>query len=470
MFRLREPDPHGKFTDSLKLQALTRLVPQRLIHSVLKEHHALAQRERKLSMEAVVWVLIAMNLFLDSSISYVLEKLARGARLLWPEPDAPLPRGHALTYRRYRLGARPLVALFHQVCQPLATPETPGAFYLEHRLMAVDGQTLTVPDTPANAAYFGRHGTARGEGAYPQVQAVYLLEVGTHAVTDAGFWPCRTSERVGARRLLRALPPDALLLYDRGLHEFDLVAGARARGAQVLGRLPATVKPVPDRRTPPLPDGSWLAWLQPSERERRREGEHVLVRVIDYTLEDPHRPGHRERHRLITTLLDPQQAPASDLVVLYHERWEIEVTADELETHQVGHLPTDAPLPVLRSKKPVGVLQELYGLLIAHYALRALMHEAALQRGVSPDRVSFTRTIRVLTDATVEFQLAAPELLPELYRQLLRDITRELLPPRRLRSNPRVVKRKMSNFPLKREQHRRWPQPTRSFREAVVLI
>jgi hypothetical protein len=470
MFRLRQLDPESKFPSHLKLQALARIVPQTLIHSVLAEMGGLAQRERKLSMEAVVWVLIAMNLFLDSSMGYVLEKLAHGARLLWPDPDGPLPRPHALTYRRYQLGARPLVALFHRVCQPLATPETPGAFYLGHRLMALDGHTLTVPDSPANAAYFGRHATRRGAGAYPQVQGVYLLEIGTHAVTDAGFWPCRTSERVGARRLLRSLPADALLLYDRGLHEFDLVAGAQARHAHVLGRLPATVKPVPDPRQGPLADGSWLAWLLPADRVRRADEEGVLVRVIDYTLEDPTRPGHHERHRLITTLLDPEAAPAVDLVVLFHERWEIEVTADEIETHQLGHLPFEGPLAVLRSRKPVGVLQELYGLLIAHYAVRALMHEAALAIGESPDRVSFTRTVRVLTDATIEFQLAAPELLPGLYRRLLRDIVRELLPPRRLRTYPRVIKRKMSNFPLKRERHRHWPQPTKPFRDTVVLI
>ena len=470
MFRLREPDTNGKFTDHLKLQALAEIVPQSLIREVLTECGALARRERKLSMEAVVWVLIGMNLFLDSSIGYVLEKLARGARLLWPDPDAPLPRPHALTYRRYQLGARPLVALFHRVCRPLATPATPGAFYLGHRLLALDGHTLTVPDTPANAASFGRPSTARGAGAFPQVQGVYLVEVGTHAVLDAGFWPCRTSERKGARRLLRSLPAGSLLLYDRGLHEYDLVAGVQARQAHVLGRLPATVRPVRDPSCAPLPDGSWLGWLQPSDRQRRADGECVRVRVIEYTLEDPHRPGHQERHRLVTTLLDRVAAPALDLVVLYHERWEAEGTNDELETHQVGHFPTDTPLPVLRSQKPVGIIQELYGLLLAHYAVRALMHEAALTIGESPDRLSFTRTIRVLTDATVEFQLAAPELVPGLYRRLLKDLTGELLPPRRLRSNPRVVKRKMSNFPLKRPHHRHWPQPTRPFRETVALI
>lgn len=470
MFRLREPDPNGKFTDQLKLQALDRIISPTVVHDVLAELGALAQRERKLTMEAVVWVLIAMNLFLESPIGYVLEKLAHGARLLWPDPEAPLPRPHALTYRRYQLGVGPLVALFHRICRPLATPETPGAFYGERRLVALDGHTLTVPDTPANAAYFGRHGTARGPGAYPQVQGVYLLEVGTHAVLDAGFWPCRTSERRGARRLLRSVTPEMLLLYDRGLHEFDLVQSARTRGAHILGRLPATVKPVPDPRAGRLPDGSWRAWLLPQERERRAAGESEAVRVIEYTLTDPARPGHAQRHRLVTTLLDPETAPARELVLLYHERWEIEISADELEVHQVDHFPTDAPLPVLRSKKPVGVLQELYALLLAHYALRALMHEAAGTVGESPDRVSFSRTLRVLTDATPDFQLAAPALCPGLYRRLLKDIVRELLPPRRLRHYPRVVKRKMSNFPLKRAAHRRLPQPTRPFEETVLLI
>ena len=465
MFRLRQPDASGHFADRLKLEALTRIVPPDVVHAVLAECGALAQRERKLTMEAVVWVLLAMNLFLDRSLGAVLEQLARGARLLWPDPDAPLPRPHALTYRRYRLGVRPLALLFRRLCRPLATPVTPGAFYQGHRLFALDGHTLAVPDTPENAAYFGRHGTARGPAACPQVQGVYLLEAGTHAVVDAGFWPCLVSERRGARRLLRSLPEGGLLLYDRGLHEYALVAGARSRGAHVLGRLPKSARP--ERERGALPDGSYLAWLQPADR---REGKRVRVRVIEYTLDDPGRPGHGERHRLVTTLLDPAASPAKELAALYHERWEVEVTADELETHQVGHFPTASTQAVLRSRKPVGVLQELYSLLLTHYAVRAVMHEAALAAGESPDRVSFTRAVRVLSDATVEFQLAAPELLPGLYRRLLRDLTRELLPPRRCRSNPRVVKRKMSRFPLKREVHRSWPQPTVPFEKAIVLI
>lgn len=470
MFRLRQLDPARKFPAYVKLQALERLLPDTLLTSVLQEFGALAQRERKLSAQAVVWVLLAMNLYLDASMGQVLEYLARGARLLWPDPEAPLPRPHALTYRRYQLGVRPLVALFRRVCQPLATPATPGAFYRHRRLLALDGQTLTVPDSPENAAYFGRHSTGRGAGAYPQVQGVYLVELGTHAVLDAGFWPCLTSERVGARRLLRSVPAEALLLYDRGLHEYRLVAAVRARGAHVLGRLPAHVRPRPVAGAAGLPDGSWLAWLVPGDPEGQAAGDYLPVRIIEYTLDDPRRPGHRKQYRLVTTLLDPRTAPAGELAGLYHERWEIEGTADELETHLIGHLPFEGPVPVLRSRKPVGVFQELYALLLAHYAVRSLMHEAACAAGESPDRLSFTRAVRVLMAATLEFQIAAPELRPGLYHRLLQDLARELLPPRRLRSYPRVIKRKMSNWRLKRPGHRNWPQPTKPMAEAIVLI
>jgi hypothetical protein len=166
----------------------------------------------------------------------------------------------------------------------------------------------------------------------------------------------------------------------------------------------------------------------------------------------------------VTTLLDPEAYPILDLICAYHERWEIEITLDEIDTHQ-----RLLPGP-LRSRKPVGVIQELYGLLIAHYIIRACMVQAAHQAQLDPDRLSFIGAVRVLRNALPEFQMTAPEQLPALYQRLLRDIARKRLPPRRLRSNPRVVKRKMSNFKLKRAEHRAWPQPTgRSFRVAIEV-
>jgi hypothetical protein len=169
-------------------------------------------------------------------------------------------------------------------------------------------------------------------------------------------------------------------------------------------------------------------------------------------------------HRLVTTLLDPAAAPALDLICTYHERWEVELTVDEVDTHQ-----RLAGRP-LRSRRPVGVVQELYALLLAHYAVRALMHEAACQAGVDPDRLSFIHAVRVIHDAIPEFQMTAPAEHPRLYARLLRDIAQGRLPPRRNRSHPRVVKRKLSKFRLKRPEHTHWPQPSGPFRAAVALI
>lgn len=436
-------------------------MPRASIAAVLAAEGRLTERERKLNLLITVLLIIMMNIYTSESIADVLEKIAQGLRYIWPDPDYVVPKASAITYRRYQVGARPVVALFHQVCQPLASPETPGAFLFGLRLVAIDGTTEDVPDTPANVAAFGRHQGDRGPSAFPQVQGVYLVECGTHAVIDAGFWPYHTSERVGGFRLLRSVTPGMLVMWDRGFHDYDMLMQTRQRGAHVLSRLPAGVKPQVVRR---LADGSYLAYLYPTDYRRRKQGERLLVRVIEYTLTDPHLPGYGEVHRLVTTLLDPQAYPILDLICAYHERWEVEITIDEIDTHQ-----RLLPGPV-RSLKPVGVIQELYGLLIAHYILRALMHEAAQQANLDPDRLSFVGAIKVLQKAVPEFQMTAPEQLPALYQRLLRDIARKRLPLRRLRSNPRVVKRKMSNFKLKRAEHLAWPQPSAcSFREAVEV-
>jgi hypothetical protein len=290
---------------------------------------------------------------------------------------------------------------------------------------------------------------------------VYLVECGTHVVVDAGFWPCHTSERVGGFRLLRSTRRGMLVMWDRGFHEFDMVVATRRRGAHVLSRLPAHVKPQPLRT---LPDGSVLANLLPAEDARRRRGERILVRVITYTITDPTLPGYGEEHRVITTLLNPRLAPAHAGACAYHERWEIELVIDAVDSHQRLAART------LRSLTPVGVIQELYGMLLAHYAVRRLMHEAALAADVDPDRLSFVHALEVVRDAVMEFQLVAPEQSEALYTRMLLDIAAKRLPERRARTNPRVVKQKMSKFKLKRAEHSRPPKPSGSFRAAVVVV
>jgi Transposase DDE domain len=251
-----------------------------------------------------------------------------------------------------------------------------------------------------------------------------------------------------------------LVMWDRGFHDFDMLVATRRRHAHVLSRLPAHVKPQVVRV---LPDGSVLAYLLPSEDARRRRGERILVRVITYTITDPTLPGYGEEHRILTTLLNPRLAPAHAVACAYHERWEIELVIDEIDTHQrlVGR--------TLRSLTPAGVIQELYGVLLAHYAVRVLMHEAALQAEVDPDRLSFVHALEVVRDAVPEFQLVAVAQQGALYARLLQDIAAKRLPARRPRSHARVVKRKMSNFKLKRAEHYCPPKPRGTFADAVQV-
>jgi hypothetical protein len=459
-FKIREIDAERNFSQAITVDALDHTLPQSAIHHALALHGLAPQKDRKLTLLLTTYLVIALHLYPTVSTAGVLRKLVRGARFIWSDPSIPLPGESALAYRRAQLGARPLVTLFKHTCQPIATPQTRGAFLFGLRLMGIDGTKEDLPDTEANLAFFGRPSSPRGTSAFPQAQGVYLVELGTHAVVDAGFWPCHTSERVGGFRLLRSVHRGMLVMWDRGFHDFDMLLAVRQRKAHVLGRLPAHVKVQVLRA---LPDGSTLAYLLPAEEARRKRGERLLVRVISYTITDVALPGFGETHRVITTLLNPRVAPAHEVACGYHERWEVEVVIDEIDTHQrlVGR--------TLRSLRPVGVVQELYGVLLAHYAVRYLMHEAALRVDEDVDRLSFVHALEVGRDAVPEFQMVAEEQREVLYERMLMDIAAKRLPPRRTRSNARVVKRKMSKFLVKRAEHARPPKPTGTFRDAVKV-
>lgn len=460
-YRLREIEAENKFCEEMNVEAITRVVKMEEIRKAIEEEKGEAVRVRKLNMQVVVLVLICMNIYARKSIGHVLQKMSRGLRFIWHDNEYEIARDSAFSYRRYQLSPRVMARVFRKICRPIATPKTRGAFLFNMRLMAIDGSVETVADTEANEAVFGRHSGGRGKAANPQVQAVYLAECGTHAIVDAGFWSIHTSERVGARRMLRSVSAGMLVMWDRGLHEYDMIVGVRQRDAHVLARLPANAKPEHVRA---LGDGSYLAYIYPSASQRRKQGERCLVRIIEYKITDPALADGDQVHRLITTLLDPVAYPSLDLVCAYHERWEIELVIDELDTHQRLSQRT------LRSLKPTGVIQELYGLLLAHFVIRFLMHEAALLADIDPDRLSFVHAIEVITDSIPEFQMVPSSQHSALYLRLLRDIARIWLPERRNRVNPRVVKRKMSKFLKKRPQHSAWPQPRSSFRDAVSLI
>ena len=463
MYRIAPLDLTQHFSELVNFEAVNQVLPGRLVEAVIAECGVEEERSRKLPAALTVWLCVLMNIFSGMGLHSVLVRMVRGTRLLAGVGLEVTANKSSISKARYRLGVAPLEALFKGVCRPLAGAETRGAFAYGLRLVALDSTVESAADTPANEAAFGRQpGTAKSAGsAFPQVRCVYACECGTHAIIDAVFMPYRTGDIHGVRQLLRCVDDQMLVMLDAGLFATDLVAAIRARGSHVLCRVRSSIRPVCDQR---LADGSYLSHLVVVDAKRRPTGERIPIRVIEYTFDDPQRPGYQLVHRLLTTLLDPLQAPALDLVVLYHERWEIELTIDEIDTHQ-RLLSTP-----LRSHKPEGVIQELYGLLIAHYLIRTIMYHAALTVDLDPDRLSFVTAVRLITDALADFQLLDPLAHRQLWLRLLADLVYDRLPPRDNRIHPRVVKRKAKVFPTKRPEHHHPPQPLKSFRAGVVIL
>jgi hypothetical protein len=431
------------------LQGLYRLLSPEQVYLILQQTGRTGQRRRRLPAAAVLWLVIGMGLLASPSIPKIWRAFHPGARRTEPTDSA-------FSQARPRLGIAPLREAFSLVARPMATPNTRGAFYGRWRLMAWDGTVLDVPDTPANVQAFGRPSNALGQGAFPQLRLLALCELGTHAVCATLVKPIRCQEITMARTLVRHLQPDMLLLWDRAFLDSRLVKAVRAQGAHILARVKSDQL---KRRGQELPDGSYLCELRPGHGERR--GEAVLVRVIEYTHDDPNRPGCGELHRLMTTILDPAELPAAEAPLVYHERWEIELVYDELKTHLSGR-----PL-LVRSKAPAGVVQEVYGLMLAHYVIRSVMHEAAMAEGLDPDRLSFTNAVWTVRHNLHEVPAKG---IDRWYEDLLWEVGQQRLRPRRERWYPRVLKKTQADYPKKRAHHQRPPQPTKSFSEAVVLL
>jgi hypothetical protein len=460
-YTIREFEMESKFSQAVRLEALHQAISQEQIVQALQATGRVTLRERKLNLVLTVWALIGMGLW-ACALEHVLRYLVQGTRLAWWAPDWVLPGKSALTYRRQQVGVRPLAVLCRRVCQPLADAATPQAFHFGLRLVALDGTVDAVADTPANAQVFGRANNKYGASAYPQVRGVHLVECATHALLDVTFWPYRRSEQHGAMRVMRSVQAGWLVMWDAGLQSCDLVQAATQRGAQVLARLPRGVKPV---RVATLPDGTWLADLRPADPVRRRAGVAVRVRIIEYQLTDPALPGYHKPYRLVTTLLDPERYPAVEVVETFLTRWEFEVTLDEVETHQ-----RLSATPV-RGHAPRSCLQELYGLVLAHYAIRTLMAAAAQHAHLAPTQLSFTHAIEIVRQAVVEFQLIAPVAHEQLRQRLFTDLAAAQLPPRRFRTAPRVVKCRVSKFMRKKPVTPPPLKPTAtSFRDCIQLI
>jgi len=384
----RKPPSDSRLTDHISIGVLTRVFPPELVDGVVAEAGRREQRQRLLPARVVVYYVLALALFADSAYEEVMRQLVEG--LAWEsgwEQRWEVPTKVAIYKARERLGREPLELLFEAVAVPLASESTRGAFYRGLRLMSLDGTTLDVADTPANERAFGRPGSDRreGGGAFPQLRLVALAESGTHAICDVAMGPYSTSEKELSDLLVDRLSEGMLCLADRGFYSFERFQRARKTGAQLLWRVMGHML-LP--REQQLPDGSYLTRIYPSQKDQRAKRAGEQVRVLEYRLDDPALAEEDQRYRLLSTILDHEAAPATELAALYPQRWELESALDELKTHQRG------PRVVLRSKSPDGVYQEAYAHLCTHYAIRRVMHDAALQADLVPHRLSFIRGLR----------------------------------------------------------------------------
>lgn len=388
----------SRITDYISLGVIAKYFPREKVHAVLEQTGRASVRERDLPAHVVVYYVIALALYMRSSYREVLRCLLEGVQwLLDPSTLVKVAGKSGISQARSRLGAEPVQALYEAMVAPVAEKRTKGAWYGQWRLVSLDGSTLDVADTKENEKAFGRPGASRGSAAFPKIRFVALLENGTHVLWAARVDKYATDELTLAEEVVPALQKGMLCLADRFFPSHKLWQKAAATGADLLWRTRQNARLEIDQR---LPDGSYLSRIYPSTSDRRNERKAIVVRVIDYRLDKV--PDAEPIYRLITTILDHKLAPAKELAALYHERWEIETALDELKTHLRG-----AQI-VLRSKTPELVKQEFYGLLMAHFAIRGLMHEAALKADEDPDRLSFLHSVRVVQRRIARFAAIPP--------------------------------------------------------------
>lgn len=436
-----ETAEYRKLLEVIDVPVITQYIPLATIKHVVQACGVEEKRVRRLPMWLMMLVCILRGIFAKESLSSVFARLCMVPCLKTQFDLSRIPDKSALCLARYRLGARPLAMLFKQICRPIATPDTPGAYEFGRRLVAIDTTFEVVWDSEANATYFGRHRTKteRQDPAYPQCQAVYLSECSTHVVFDAAIVPMRSNHHYYCKRLLRSVKSDMLVMLDSGLLEFETLQRIVKKEAHFIIPAKADMKLTPLQT---LCDGSYLAELRFWKNGYRRAQPRLLVRVIRYTLDDPVRNPDGKTYRMITSLLDPHVAPSKQVIETYHQRWEIELAIDEIDTHQRL---TWTPF---RSQKPVGVVQEFYALLLAYFVICCLRFESASASGESPQRFSFVNTLRL-----VEHILPLTQIVNsmESFQSLIHQWALYFrLPPRDNRINPRVIKRKMIKFRRKK--------------------
>jgi len=368
------------------------------IEAVLCKTGKTSLRKRDLPAHVVIYYVIALSLYMNSSYREVLRCLMEGIRwLLGPEATIKVAGKSGISQARTRLGWETLKQLHDEIVQPIAVESTRGAWYRRWRLVSLDGSTLDVADQKENENVFGRSTGGRGDSAFPQLRFVSLVENGTHVLFGTQFGSYKTGEIALAKNALVSLKKGMLCLADRYFYGFDLWKQASSTGADLLWRIKKNILLPCEKK---LSDGSYLSTIYSSPKDRRLKHKGIKVRVIEYALDGV--PDAEPTYRLLTTVLDHEEAPAAELAALYHERWEIETAFDELKTHLRG------ARIVLRSKTPDLVKQEFYGLLMAHFAIRKLMHEAAIKVGEDPDRLSFLHAVRVIRRKMTSFASFSP--------------------------------------------------------------
>ena len=366
----------------VSLGSLSKFFPPEVIEAILESTGRTGQRRRKLWALDLMYFLIALGLHASEGCRSVLRRILVGRGTRQDEDLERLCSDSAISQARARLGWQPLRALYDAVVRPIAIRSTVGAWYRRWRLVTLDGSTLDVADTKRNERAFGRPGSDRGKSAFPQLRFVTLLENGTHVLFGAELGPYSTSEAKLARKVVTRLPADALCMADRYYFSYSLWQAALTTGAALLWRMRADLILPKLKR---LSDGSYLTKIYPSARARARDVGGIAARLITYRVGKG-----REEYRLLCSIMDTRRAPAIRLVDLYRKRWTIETVLAELKTRLRG------ARVVLRSRVPNLTRQDFWGLLLAHFGVRSLMHEAALEEKIDPGDLSFTHAVRTI--------------------------------------------------------------------------